>query len=451
MLYYSSIRELNWRFQQGILTPIELTETILQKANQVEVGILLDTFEAQALEEAKASTKRWQQQVALGLFDGIPCVWKDLFDVKGSVTTAGSKAYQNRPEAFVDAPIVAAYKKCGGINIGKAGLSELAYSGLGINPAFGTPINPFDQQQQRIPGGSSSGSAAAVSAELCAFSMGSDTSGSIRIPSAFHHLVGYKPSQHRFNQNQVFPLSTTLDEIGPIAKSVQDCFDVTNLFLNRAPALLDNFDLSNQTFIVPSNVVFEDIDASVLQRFQDVCLSLQDHGAKIIFKAVPELETIIEAIRNHGTFAAAESFYYHQPVLASETGLLIDQRVLDRMYRAKTMLASDYVALLDIRKHIIAQMAKTYQNSIFLMPTVVINPPLLAPLLDSDELFHQTNVLVLRNTSLFNFTDSPSISIPMPLGVEGLPAGLMLSALSGEDDGLFPVAHAVERVLAKMQ
>ena len=198
-------------------------------------------------------------------------------------------------------------------------------------------------------------------------------------------------------------------------------------------------------------MVFEDIDASVLQRFQDVCLSLQDHGAKIIFKAVPELETIIEAIRNHGTFAAAESFYYHQPVLASETGLLIDQRVLDRMYRAKTMLASDYVALLDIRKHIIAQMAKTYQNSIFLMPTVVINPPLLAPLLDSDELFHQTNVLVLRNTSLFNFTDSPSISIPMPLDVEGLPAGLMLSALSGEDDGLFPVAHAVERVLAKMQ
>ena len=124
MLYYSSIRELNWRFQQGILTPIELTETILQKANQVEVGILLDTFEAQALEEAKASTKRWQKQVALGLFDGIPCVWKDLFDVKGSVTTAGSKAYQNHPQALADAPIVTTYTKCGGINIGKAGRSR---------------------------------------------------------------------------------------------------------------------------------------------------------------------------------------------------------------------------------------------------------------------------------------------------------------------------------------
>ena len=451
MFQYSSIRELNWAFQQGILTPVELTEAILRKANQVGAGILLDIFKTQALKEAEASTKRWQKQASLGLFDGIPCVWKDLFDVKGSVTTAGSKAYQNHPQALADAPIVTAYKKCGGINIGKAGLSELAYSGLGINLAFGTPINPFDQQQQRIPGGSSSGSAAAVSAELCAFSMGSDTSGSIRIPSAFHHLVGYKPSQHRFNQNQVFPLSTTLDEIGPIAQSVQDCFDVTNLFLNRAPVLLNNPDLSNQTFIVPSNVAFEGIDASVLQRFQAVCQSLQDHGAKIRFQAVPELDTITEAIRKHGTFAAAESFYYHQPVLGSEAGKLIDQRVLDRMYRAKTMLASDYVALLANRKHIIAQMAKTYQNSIFLMPTVVINPPLLAPLLDSDELFHQTNVLVLRNTSLFNFTDSPSISIPMPLDADGLPAGLMLSALSGEDDGLFPVAHVVERILAKMK
>lgn len=451
MFQYSSIRELNWAFQQNILTPIELTEAIFKKANQVDAGILLDTFETRALKEAEASTQRWQEQETLGLFDGIPCVWKDLFDIKDSVTTAGSQAYQNHPQALADAPIVTAYKKCGGINIGKAGLSELAYSGLGINPAFSTPINPFDQQQQRVPGGSSSGSAAAVSAELCAFSMGSDTSGSIRIPSAFHHLVGYKPSRHRFNQNQVFPLSSTLDEIGPIAKSVQDCFDVTNLFLNRAPALLDNLDLSNQTFIVPTNVVFEDIEASVLQRFQDVCLALQDHGARIIFQAVPELDLINDAICKHGTFAAAESFYYHQPVLASETGLLIDQRVLDRMYRAKTMLASDYVALLDIRKNIIAQMAKTYQNSIFLMPTVVINPPLLAPLLDSSEIFHQTNVLVLRNTSLFNFTDSPSMSIPMPLDGEGLPAGLMLSALSGEDDGLFPVAHAVERVLAKMQ
>ena len=451
MSHFPSIRVLNQAFQQGTLTPMQLVEFILMRAQNAGSGVLLHTFQSEALMEAEASTQRWSKQQSLGLFDGIPCVWKDLFDIKGSVTTAGSLAYRTQAPALVDAPIVSFYKQKGGITIGKAGLSELAYSGLGINPEMGTPINPFDTQNERIPGGSSSGSATVVASQLCAFSMGSDTSGSIRIPSAFHHLVGYKPSQHRFNQQQVFPLSTTLDEVGPIAKSVQDCFDVTNLFLNREAFLIKNVALNQQTFIVPTNVAFENIESSVLQRFQECCLQLQEHGAHIKHQDVPEFDVILEATQKYGTFAAAESFYFHQPILNSPNGSKINPRVLDRMYRAKTMLASDYLALHDIRKKIIAQMADTYQNSIFMMPTVVIDPPLLAPLLASDELFHQTNLLVLRNTSLFNFTDSPSMSLPMALDGQGLPAGLMLSGLSGKDDELFAIAHTVETLLTKMQ
>lgn len=451
MLTSYSIRELNKAFQNRQLTPIELTEYILNQCHKAPSGILTTILEQRALDEALQSNKRWQKGQPIGLLDGIPCVWKDLFDIKGSVTTAASSAYQNQPLATEDAPLVDRLTQAGCINIGKANLSELAYSGLGINPAFGTPHNPFDAKQPRIPGGSSCGSAAAICAGLCSFSIGSDTSGSIRIPAAFQNLAGYKPSNHRFNQKGVFPLSSTLDEVGPIAKTVQECYDISNICLQKETVLLKETLLRDVEFIIPENMVFDNIDDVILQRFQSICSALTSDGAKISYQLVPEFNKVSSSIEKHGTFAAAESSYFHRAVLASEKEKLIHYRVLDRMYRSKTMSATDYVALIKIRNELIKTFKKKYANKVLLMPTVVIVPPLLQPLLDCDKHFHQTNLLVLRNTGLFNFLDAASVSLPMPLKEGELPMGLMLSVIQGQDEYLLTIAHSVERALSKIK
>lgn len=437
-----SIRSLHHQFQRGELSPLGLTEDILRRSQSSPPGVLVDIFRQRALAEARASQQRWQAGQPLGLFDGIPCVWKDLYDVAGSVTTAGSPAYRQQPAATSDAPVVATFTRAGGVNIGKAGLSELAYSGLGINPAFGTPPNPLDAA--RIPGGSSSGSAAAVRVGLCAFSMGSDTSGSIRIPSAFQHLTGYKPSQRRFNRQQVFPLSSTLDEIGPIAATVQDCDDVTRLLLGQAPALSNTVDWRETPICVPEGDALADAEPAVATAFAAALQCLADAGAPIRTEPVPELATVSAAIARHGTFAAAESMHFHQPVLQTEAGQLIDTRVRERMNRALTMQATDYVALHAIRRQLMASLWQRYPRHVLLMPTVAMLPPLLAPLEADVALYHRINVLALRNTGYFNFLDAASISLPLPLGESGLPVGLMLSAAPGLDDWLLQVAHTAE-------
>ncbi|MDO4694056.1 MAG: amidase family protein [Eikenella sp.] len=442
-----TIRALHRAFRHGDTTPSILTEQILARCAGSPRGILTDVFEERALREAAASTRRWQAGQPLGLFDGIPCVWKDLFDVAGSITTAGSPAYRHRPPATADAPLVAAFSRAGGVNIGKAGLSELAYSGLGINPVFGTPPNPFDPR--RIPGGSSSGSAAAVQAGLCAFSMGSDTSGSIRIPSAFHHLTGYKPSRRRFDQRQVFPLSATLDEVGPIAAGVQDCYDAANLFSGRPCPLLQAADWRQVLLLVPENAaLWADTDAAVYSAFQLALRRFAAAGAAVCRTEIAELDAVTAAVAEHGTFAAAESLYFHREVLAGEGGRLIDQRVLDRMCRAKSMSALDYVALHDIRRRLQHSLWQRYPQHTVLLPTVAVVPPLLAPLESDAAHYHRINLLVLRNTGLFNFLDAESLSLPLGFSTEGLPVGLMLSTAPGQDERLFQVARAAERLLA---
>ena len=236
MRHYSTVRELHDAYRKGEITPLVYTTWLIERAesDEFERGTFTAILKERALSEASASTARYNAGNPIGLFDGVPIVWKDLFDIKGEITTGSSLAYLDAEPSKFDAPAVAFYSEQGGINLAKVGLSELAYSGRGINPGVGTPSNPASHTEKRIPGGSSSGTAVAVKKGLVSVGMGTDTSGSIRIPASFQGLYGYKPSRDFYhNSAGIMPLSTTLDSYGPIAESLQDCFDLYSLFNER--------------------------------------------------------------------------------------------------------------------------------------------------------------------------------------------------------------------------
>ena len=218
-----TLRELHAAYREARLDPVAVAQHCLALAGAAEAGLFTCLLEARALAEAHASRARWHAGQPLGPLDGVPVVWKDLFDVAGTPTTAASALRRNAPPAGQDAATVSALAAAGAVSIGKTGLTEFAYSGLGLNPHFGTPRNRRSTDAHRSPGGSSSGSAVAVDAGMALIGMGTDTGGSVRIPAAFNGLVGFKPSIGRLDSTGVFPLSATLDVIGPMAKTVQDC------------------------------------------------------------------------------------------------------------------------------------------------------------------------------------------------------------------------------------
>ena len=450
MKFYSSIRALHQAYQSGEVTPLLYTTWLLEKAKRMERGVFITLLEDRALREAKESTARWNAGNPLGLFDGVPTVWKDLFDIEDTVTTGASLAYANAPVKTKDAPVVAFYSEQGGVNLGKVGLSEFAYSGLGINPEMGTPRNPLDHDNVRIPGGSSSGTAVTVASDLVSFGMGTDTSGSIRIPAAMQGLYGYKPQGVFFPDTAgIMPLSTTLDVFGPIAGSLQDCFDCFRLFQGEQPSLLvlEEGDDSSYRYIVPSNLDQMNIDQDVLENFEAVIVRLQNAGIRIEKVAIPAIDAVAEITQKHGTFAAVESTYYHETVLADERKELINPRVTSRMARVQTMSALDYYALHNLRSLWIDNVKLEYANTCFLMPTIPMEAPLQAPLEADDALFHQENLRAMSLTVVANFLAWDSITIPMGRGDENMPLGLMLSSVDGDASRLFKATHIVDRLL----
>ncbi len=393
---------------------------------------------------ADASDARRRTGTAFGPLDGSIVSIKDLFDVAGEVTRAGSRilAEEGRPAA-ADAPAIRRLRESGAVIVAKTNMSEFAFHGVGTNPHFGTPGNPFDRA--RAPGGATSGGAVAVADGMCEIAIGSDTGGSTRAPAALCGIVGWKPSRQRVSTAGAFPLSYSLDSIGPMARSVADCAAADAVMAGEEPWRLEPAPLKGLRLAIPQGFPLDGIDEIVGAAWQAALLRLGSAGVHLFDDDNPLLREMVE-VNSLGGFAPAESFAIHRTRLDRRGGD-VDPNVRARIERGRSMSAADYVTMVQGRNRLIAAMdARLTDFDAIVLPTT----PIVAPRIDevgTPEAFAGKNMALLRNTSIMNFFDLCSVSLPLPRP-GGLAAGLMLAARNGGDRRLFRIAAAVERLLA---
>ncbi len=386
---------------------------------------------------------------APGPYAGIPISLKDLLDVRGETTAAGSKILADAAPAATHAAVVQRLLAAGFIPIGRTNMTEFAFSGIGINPHFGTPRAPWQRAEGRVPGGSSSGAAVSVADGMALAALGTDTGGSCRIPAAFCGVVGYKPTARRIPLGGVLPLSSSLDSVGPLANTVACCATVDAILAGAPPSTLDPpipepMALKAMRLAVPGTMAMDDVDPAVAEVFGRALNRLASQGVRVTHLPFPQFQQIAAA-NALGGFAAAESYAWHRPLLA-RAAAGYDPRVRLRIERGKAMAAADFIDLLAARPRIIAAMdAATAPFDAIAMPTSPIVPPLIAAL-DDDADFTRANTLALRNPSLANFLDRCSISLPAHRPGEP-PVGFMLMGETGGDARLFAIAAAVEAAL----
>ena len=393
---------------------------------------------------AEAADARAKAGISLGPLDGAIVSIKDLFDVAGEVTRAGSKvlAEEGRPAA-ADALVVRRLRAGGAVIVGKTNMSEFAYSGIGANPHFGTPGNPADRA--RVPGGSSSGAAVAAADGMCEIAIGSDTGGSTRIPAAFCGVVGYKPSRQRIPTEGALPLSYSIDSIGPLAKSVEACAKADSVMADDDWAPLEPAPLANLRIGIPKGTPTENLDATVGKRFPAGLEVLKKAGARLSDEALDLLDGMAR-VNGKGGVQPAEAFAIHRDLLARRAGD-IDANVRARLERARNISAADFIEMTRERAGLIRAMdARLADVDVMCWPTTPIVAPTMAELATPDD-FARKNAMALRNTVIVNFFDLCAISLPLPRE-GGLPTGLMLVARNGHDRRLFRIAAAVERLLA---
>ncbi len=375
---------------------------------------------------------------------GVPISLKALFDVAGEPTHAGSRALYDAPPAQEHAAAVARLLGAGMVPVGRTSMTEFAFSGLGINPHFGTPRAPWNRETGRIPGGSSSGAAVSVADGMALMGLGTDTGGSCRIPAAFCGVVGYKPTARRVPLAGAVPLSPSLDSIGPLAADVASCALVDAVLAGEAPCLPEPFPLAALRLAVPDGVLMEGMDATVTTAFERALRRLGQAGAHIAHVRFPQFAEIAEANRLGG-FAAAEAHAWHRALLDRRWDDY-DPRIRKRIAVGADMSATDLLDLLAARPRIQGSMNRaTRPFDALVLPAVPIVPPRLAELENEAE-YGRVNALVLRNTSPANFLDRCAISLPMHQAGEP-PAGLMLMGETGGDATLLGIAAAVEEVL----
>lgn len=396
-------------------------------------------------QQALAADQRRAAGKSLSPLDGVPISIKDLFDVSGQVTTAGSRVLAGAAVAKKHAAIVERLLQAGAVVIGKTNMTEFAYSGLGINPHFGTPANPWDRANQRIPGGSSSGAAVAVADGMCCGAVGSDTGGSVRIPAAFCGLTGYKPTARRIASGGLLPLSPSLDSIGVIAHDVASCIALDAAIAEQA-LRPESPSLAQARFAVPQTLVLDGLDEEVATAFQRALKRLAQAGARI--EAIPcsEFAELAE-INAAGGFTALESWHWHQSLIA-ENAEGYDPRVLSRIRRGQPLGESDLQQLRQLRASWQQRVTARVQGfDALLMPTAPLIAPTLAELAEDDEAYFRANGAALRNPSVINFLDGCALSLPCQRPGEA-PVGLMVAGLPMHDQALLGWALAIERCLA---
>jgi aspartyl-tRNA(Asn)/glutamyl-tRNA(Gln) amidotransferase subunit A len=441
------IDELAQALAEGTTTSRALIEESLARIDDpagegARAFIKVHAKQARTMADAADALRRVNRSP--GPYAGIPIALKDLFDIAGEPTPAGSAVLADAPAAPAHAPVVARMLAAGFIPVGRANMTEFAFSGLGINPHYGTPACPWDRPSQRIPGGSSSGTAVAVADGMAAAGLGTDTGGSCRIPAAFCGIVGYKPTARRIPIAGVLPLAPSLDSVGPLAPSVACCATIDAILAAETPRALLAARLSSLRLAVPDSLVLEGMDDTVAAAFERALSILSAAGARIEKARLTPFDELPE-VNAKGGFAAAEAYAWHRSLLASR-GSQYDPRIRARILRGEASAAADYLDLLAVRKRLIAAFDRaTAAYDCVLLPTAPIVPPPIAALED-ERRYNSVNMLILRNTALGNFLDRCAISVPCHRPGEA-PVGLMLMGETMGDARLFAIAAAVEAAL----
>jgi len=398
-----------------------------------------------ALLAADASDRLRREGVVSSPLAGLPVSVKDLFDVAGDVTTAGSTVLRGAPPATRNAVAVARLLAAGAVIIGRSNMTEFAFSGIGINPHYGTPLNPYDRATRRIPGGSSSGAAVSVADGMAAFALGTDTGGSVRIPAALCGVTGFKPTRDRVPLDGAFPLSTTLDSVGPLAPSVACCATVFQVLAGEPLRALTPAALAGLRLGVPKTLMLEDLDVEVAKAFESAMQRLSRGGARIVELAVPEFDEAAKA-NLAGGLSAPQAYVVHREWIDREQE--IDPRVLERILRGGSMRAVEYIELLAARARLMRRFVRpNYDIDVLVMPTVPRIAPPVEPLERDPEAFREANGNMLRNTSLVNFLDGCALSLPIQ-APRAAPVGLMVVGFSGEDERVLAAGLAIEAALA---
>ena len=440
-----TIGVLNARLKRGEITREALVNDALSGAQQLAARYVFTKLYADAaLAAARYADALQRAGVEQHPLAGLPLSIKDLYDVAGETTMAGSLVCEGEPAAASDCPAVARLRTAGSAIIGKTNMTEFAFSGVGINPHYGTPVSPSDSSVARIPGGSSSGAAVSVALGLAVAGLGSDTGGSIRIPAALNGLVGFKNTQTRTPRQGALELSRTLDTVCAMTRSVEDCLIVDGVLAGHALKPIRK-PLAGMRFAVPQTLVLDAMAPEVAHAFSRTLSLLSKAGAIIVDIALTEFGEI-QKLNSPAGFSPIEAYAQHRERLQRNEAAF-DPLVAKRIKLGAPITASQYIALHNNRREWIARVEQAVEGfDAVLCPTVPILAPVISELTASEEAFYKANGLLLRNTYAFNFLDGCSFSLPCHVAGE-LPMGLMVSSVCGDDANLASVALAVEQQL----
>ncbi|QFT84309.1 Glutamyl-tRNA(Gln) amidotransferase subunit A [Halomonas sp. THAF12] len=433
--------------QRGDLDPVALAERTLEKARESD-AVFISLTPERALAEAEAAAQRRRHGAELGPLDGVPLAWKDLFAMRGTLTTGGSRVLATAPDEG-DAQAVRHAASAGLISVGKTNLTELAYSGLGLNPHFGTPHHTPGDGEARAPGGSSSGSAIAVAQGIVPAAIGTDTAGSLRVPAAFNGLTSYRPSQARHTREGVTPLADSLDTIGVIATTLPDCLAIDDAMRGRPVATRTPAD-PERAVIVVDDACLEDprVEPAVRDNLTRAAERFAEAGFRVVHRRLASVGDTLALIQRTGWLGAAEAYTEYRELLARDEAEHMDPRVRQRLLAARHMTPDAVVTLYRRRRALQARLRQELAGAVLLTPTVAHVAPPLGPLEADPEHFATVNLATLRLSMVASLLDSPAVALPSGTDAEGQHTSLQLSAPCGDDEALLQVALAAGECLA---
>ncbi|WP_136065734.1 amidase family protein [Modicisalibacter radicis] len=433
--------------QDGDIDPVALAQHCLDQAGASD-AVFISLTPDRALAEAEAAARRRQLGIPLSPLDGVPLAWKDLFDITGTLTTAGSRVLAKAPASH-DATAVRHATGSGMVCIGKTNLTELAYSGLGLNPHYGTPHHTPARSEPRVPGGSSSGSAVAVAKGIVPAAIGTDTAGSLRIPAAFNGLVAYRPSRARHDRLGVTPLAESLDTIGAIATSLPDCLAIDDLLRGKTLQPREPADPGHTVIVLDTTCLDDErLAPGVRQNLENSAERLARAGFRVIRRPIASVGDTLGLIQRHGWLGAAEAYTEYRDLLERDEAERMDPRVRQRLLAARSMTPNSVVTLYRQRRALQARLHQELAGAILLTPTVAHVAPVLAPLEADPERFAEVNLATLRLSMVASLLDSPAIAMPSGLDEQGQHTSLQFSAPRGEDESLLRAALAIDGCLS---
>ncbi len=445
----STVAGLAAALAAGRTSSRELVESALARIMDAQgegARAFLKIYAETARAEADHADRLRRAGIVRSPVDGLPVSVKDLFDVGGDVTRAGSKLLADAPAAKADAPAVARLRAAGAVVVGRTNMVEFAFGTTGLNPHYGTPRNPWDRRTGRVPGGSSSGAAVAQADGMCVMALGTDTRGSIRQPAALCGVTGFKPTACRVPREGAFPLSYTLDSVGPLANSVECCAAYDAVLAGEDPSPLPDRPVRGLRLLLPRSSLLDDLDAAVGRSFEDALAKLSAAGAAISELRVDAFDRQAEYFKNGG-FAGAEAYAIHRRW--ADRLDEYDPRIAKRVMLGKDIGAADYIELGRMRSAYMQQVgALLAPFDAFVMPTTPCIAPTIAEVDRSDDDYFRWNMRILKNVGVVNFLDGCAATLPCH-EPGSAPVGLSVCGVAGSDRRVLAAAAAVERVLQR--